>query len=495
CSFWDVCQNGSSCPHIIHFDDKTYAEYCSVYRRSQRHAQEEIQTEEWVKLSRNNTIKSMQCSLASLQKKLQSYLLHQLITHVELIDDLLCVTISSKTIRHNVSPDIQEEELEEEVELRCPVSPPFTVGYFIQCLDQMHRSLSPYLYNIQGWRKVPMVRIEEGMWSVRVSKEVFSLAPRVAPVLASPPKSLLAGEDHLLVIDGSSLLTRGYYATERTAELKTSSGLHTNAVYVMVRMLFQLLRDFRPTHVAIGWDVSRQNTWRKKRYDAYKANRSEKPPALKEQFGTAQKLFQEMGIYQYSHPEFEADDVIGTLVHRWKQEIKSQVSMISGDKDLLQLLDHHVRLYLPKKGVEEMDVYSMDRLKEFEFTHPRQFLELKGIMGDTSDNLPGVKGIGEKRAYPLIQQYHTLENIYEHLQDIAQDRQLKSTAPRLELGREDAFLSRDLATIRHDVPGLEGVQWDRMIRKVNRVAMYEAFERLEFKQLIQEIREGKYRAS
>lgn len=247
----------------------------------------------------------------------------------------------------------------------------------------------------------------------------------------------------VLIIDGMGLVFRAYYSFIQRP-LRTSLGKNTSALYGFVRMLNRLIKDLQPYSLVVTYDVGRR-TFRNELYQDYKAHRPEAPDELREQIPEIQALVEAMGLPFYYKEGYEADDVIGTLAEAWKQEY--DVRIVSGDKDLFQLVDDRVRILALVKGVT--DVRDLDREGVFELkgVYPEQIVDYLAILGDSSDNIPGVKGIGEKGAVKLLQEYGSLDEIYREL-----DRIKGAVQTRLTESRDAAYLSRDLATIRRDVP-------------------------------------------
>ncbi len=260
--------------------------------------------------------------------------------------------------------------------------------------------------------------------------------------------------DLLLLIDGNNLVFRAYYAFERQG-LRTRTGQHTGALFGFARMLLKLLRDLDPSHAAVAFDVSR-DTFRKKMYPDYKAQRRPTPADLLTQLPLAHELVLAMGLPLLKHDDYEADDVIGTAAAEARQRMP--VHILTGDRDLLQLLAENVTVELCVKGISETRKFDVAAFaSEYGFP-PGNLPDLKGLMGDTSDNIPGIRGIGEKKATPLVQKYRNLETLYERLVEVANPRMNE----QLATGKADAMLSRDLATIRCDVPGIDvaqGCRW------------------------------------
>ena len=250
----------------------------------------------------------------------------------------------------------------------------------------------------------------------------------------------------VLLIDGNSLLFRAFYATFYGGGMVLTSkeGVPTNAIYSFSNMLTHLLKT-KYDYNLVAFDPHKP-TFRHLKYDDYKAGRSETPQELLIQFPLAKEMLKLMGLFPYELEGYEADDIIGTMA-RISKEKGYQVDIFSGDRDLLQLIDDNVTVNLTKKGVTELKKMTKEALKEEMGIEPLQIIDLKSLMGDKSDNIPGVKGVGEKTALKLLEEYQTLENVLEHIDEIK--GKLKE---KIETYKEDAIMSKDLATIYQEVP-------------------------------------------
>lgn len=249
-----------------------------------------------------------------------------------------------------------------------------------------------------------------------------------------------------MLIDGSSMLVRAYFATAYSGRLRqTQSGVYTNAVLGFLNMMLGGIDAFGPTHLFVAWDVSR-DTFRRTLYPDYKGTRGELPSEMLEQFDTMQRVLDSVGVAQAADEQFEADDLIGTMAHLATEEGLS-TTVLTGDHDALQLVSPAVTVAIMKRGVTERIDYTPEVLLEQWGLTAQQIPDLKGLMGDTSDNIPGVPGIGEKTAKKLLASHVSLEEIYEHLDEFT--GKLKE---RLVTHQELAFLSRQLATIVRDIP-------------------------------------------
>lgn len=247
----------------------------------------------------------------------------------------------------------------------------------------------------------------------------------------------------LVLIDGNSILYRAFFALPL---LSNDKGVYTNAVFGFTKMLFKILEDEKPTHLLVAFDAGK-TTFRHKTYAEYKGGRQKTPPELSEQFNLVKELLDASSIKHYQLDQYEADDIIGTLTREGEKE-GFNVQVITGDKDMLQLVSEHTQVQLTKKGLSEIDAYTPSFLKEKLALDPSQIIDMKALMGDNSDNIPGVPGVGEKTAIKLLKQFETLENIYENLDQVS-GKKLKE---KLEVNKEAAFMSRELVTINQKSP-------------------------------------------
>jgi 5'-3' exonuclease len=279
----------------------------------------------------------------------------------------------------------------------------------------------------------------------------------------------------VLLVDGMALLFRGYYSTSYSGYiLKTSAGLPTNAVFGFVKYLLDAIQTFKPTHVVCCWDMG-SKTFRNEKFDAYKANRGDAPEELIPQFDLVKEVTASFNIPNVGLIGYEADDCIGTLARTYSEFTKVQI--LTGDHDMLQLVNENTEVIIMKKGQSNYRVYTLDTLMEEKSLTPEQIIDLKGLTGDTADNYPGVKGIGEKTAVKLLLEYQTIDGILENLAALP-----KSVRAKIEAELDMLHLSRDLARIRLDVPvacAIEDCTWS-----MERDKVVSKFEELEFKGLM-----------
>lgn len=280
----------------------------------------------------------------------------------------------------------------------------------------------------------------------------------------------------LLLIDGHSILNRAFYGLP---DLSNSQGLHTNAILGFLNILFKVMEEEQPTHLCVAFDVH-QPTFRHLRYEAYKGTRKPMPEELRQQVPVMKEVLHAMRIRTVEQGGLEADDIIGTLSRIGKAE-GCQVTILSGDRDLLQLATDDILVRIPKtkaSGTTIENYYAADVQERYQVT-PVEFIDLKGLMGDTSDNIPGVPGIGEKTAAKIITEFHSIENAYEHIEEIKPNRAKEN----LRAYYDQALLSKELATICLDCP-LEVHLDDMKIGEFFNEKSYELFKKLELKSIL-----------
>lgn len=247
----------------------------------------------------------------------------------------------------------------------------------------------------------------------------------------------------LVLIDGNSIIYRAFFALPL---LNNDKGVYTNAVYGFTTMLLRILEEQKPTHLLVAFDAGK-TTFRHETYTAYKGGRQKTPPELSEQFPILKEVLDAFSIIHYELNQYEADDIIGTLAKQ-SNDRHWETMVISGDKDLLQLVSDHVTVTLTRKGISQIEAYTPAFLQEKMELTPSQIIDLKALMGDSSDNIPGVPGVGQKTATKLLKTYPTLEDVYEHIDEIS-GKKLKE---KLINHKADAFMSKELATINCDSP-------------------------------------------
>lgn len=281
----------------------------------------------------------------------------------------------------------------------------------------------------------------------------------------------------LVLIDGHSILNRAFYGVP---DLSNSQGLHTNAVYGFLNILFKLLEEEKPDYLAVAFDVHAP-TFRHELYDAYKGTRKPMPEELREQVPVMKEVLKAMQVVILEQPGLEADDILGTLAKKAEAE-GMEVSLVSGDRDLLQIATDRIKIRIPRTRMgrtEIEDYYAKDVEAAYQVT-PAQFIELKALMGDTADNIPGVPKVGEKTATALMTEYGSLENIYAHVEEISK----KSIRESLQANKDLADLSKVLATIKTDCGVSLEYEKARAENYFNQES-YTIFKQLEFKNLLQ----------
>ena len=280
----------------------------------------------------------------------------------------------------------------------------------------------------------------------------------------------------LVLIDGHSILNRAFYGVP---ELTNAQGLHTNAVYGFLNIMFKILEEEKPDYLAVAFDVHAP-TFRHEMYEAYKGTRKPMPEELREQVPVMKDVLHAMGIVIMEQAGLEADDILGTLAKK-AQSAGVEVALVSGDRDLLQISDEHIKIRIPKTKMgktEIEDYYPEDVRKAYEVT-PLQFIELKALMGDTADNIPGVPKVGQKTATELMVAYGSLDNIYAHVEEISK----KSIRESLIENKALAELSKTLATIKTDCD----VNLDFEAAKAEDFytpEAYQLFKQLEFRNML-----------
>ncbi|MEN1969463.1 5'-3' exonuclease H3TH domain-containing protein [Lentibacillus sp. N15] len=284
----------------------------------------------------------------------------------------------------------------------------------------------------------------------------------------------MAKSNKIMLVDGMALLFRGFYATAfRGNFMKTSQGVPTNGIYQFLRYFLDAVDKFTPTHVICCWDMG-SKTFRTDLFTDYKANRGEPPEELIPQFDLIKEVVAAFDMPNVGVVNFEADDCIGTLAQLHKTE--NDVLILTGDQDILQLVDNGISVAIMKKGQGNYDVFTIDNFYDKRGITPKQVIDLKGLMGDSSDNYPGVKGIGEKTALKLIQEYESIDNMLVNI-----DQLPTGIRNKIETNLDMLHLSRELAKIKCDVPvtcPLETAVWQYDKTKLNAT-----FRELEFKHM------------
>lgn len=282
--------------------------------------------------------------------------------------------------------------------------------------------------------------------------------------------------EKIVLIDGHSILNRAFYGVP---DLTNADGLHTNAVYGFLNIMFKILDQEKPEYLTVAFDVHAP-TFRHEMFEEYKGTRKPMAEELRQQVPVIKEVLQAMGVKIVEKAGLEADDILGTI-SRMSERRGLEVSVISGDRDLLQLATEHVKIRIPKtkKGQTEIeDYYAEDVLNAYQVT-PTEFIDLKALMGDTSDNIPGLPGVGEKTATKIITEYHSIENAHEHASELKPPRASKAIIEHWDL----AVLSKTLATIKLDAE-IDYEFADAKLGNLYTDEAYVYFQKLQFKNLL-----------
>ena len=282
----------------------------------------------------------------------------------------------------------------------------------------------------------------------------------------------------IILVDGNNLLFRSFFATAyQGVIMKNSKGFPTNALYGFINMMNRIIKEENPSYIMVAFDKGK--TFRHDKYDDYKAGRAAMPDELKLQFPKAKEVLEAMGIKYYEIDNYEADDIIGTLAKKVDEEDEFVATIVSSDKDLLQLISDEVVVKLLKSNDHIM--MTKEEFKNVYGLDPIKMIDLKALMGDSSDNIPGVKGIGEKTAIKLLSEYDSLDGLYDHIDEIK-----GKTKEKLEHDKDNAYMSYDLATIYRNVP-LDFDLEDCVYNGYDSIKFKEELEELEFYSLLKKI--------
>ena len=268
--------------------------------------------------------------------------------------------------------------------------------------------------------------------------------------------------EKLVLIDGNSILNRAFYGTMGTKIMMTEEGTYTNAIYGFLSIMFKIIEDIKPEYMTIAFDL-KAPTHRHKMYDGYKANRKGMPNELASQMPILKEILNAMNINIVEKEGYEADDILGTLA-KWGQSENLDVTILTGDRDSFQLVDKNIKVRIPhtSQGKTETEDFDISKVLEKYGVYPKDLIEVKGLAGDSSDNIPGIPGVGEKTAINLVKEYKNIEGIYENI-----DKLKGKLKERVEQNRDLAYLSRTLGTIDIDAPimrnleEMELVEWDK----------------------------------
>ena len=285
----------------------------------------------------------------------------------------------------------------------------------------------------------------------------------------------------LLLIDGNSVAFRAFYALYRQLEnFRNPEGLHTNAIYTFKNMLDVLLNDVKPDHVLVAFDAGK-TTFRNNVYADYKGGRQKTPGELSEQLPYIQELLHDLGISTYELENYEADDIIGTF-SRIGEKNGFDVTIVTGDKDLTQLATEKTTVMVTKSGVMNLEAYTPEHMKEVNGVTPTEFIDMKALMGDNSDNYPGVTKVGPKKASQLVQEYGSVENLYDHIDEMKQSK-LKEN---LLNDKDKALLGKKLATIDCQTPVTIGID-DIKRKDVDYPKLRRFYEKMSFRKFLSEL--------
>ena len=290
--------------------------------------------------------------------------------------------------------------------------------------------------------------------------------------------------EKLLVIDGNSIINRAFYGIMGNQMLMTTDGRYTNAVYGFLAILFRTLEEIKPDYIAIAFDL-RAPTKRHLLYKEYKGTRKGMPDELAEQMPLLKEVLRAMNITIIEKEGYEADDILGTLA-TMASNANMEAVILSGDRDTFQLINKNINVLIPhtKAGKTETEIYNEDKIQEIYGLEPKKLIEIKGLMGDTSDNIPGIPGVGEKTALKLIKEFGSIEGIYEKVESGEQDIIKGALKEKVILNKEKAFLSKELGTIDVNAPienkleGLKIQEWDKQ-------KVLEIFKELKFNRYIE----------
>src|SRR5690625_559680 len=271
----------------------------------------------------------------------------------------------------------------------------------------------------------------------------------------------------VLLVDGMALLFRGYFATAFTGNfMRNSQGIPLNGINQFLRYFLHATNTFAPSHVVCCWDMG-STTYRTEMFPKYKANRDEPPEELRPQFDLVKEVVASFDVPNIGIVNYEADDCIGTIAHQFKDQKDYEITILTGDLDMFQLVEDHVQVAIMRKGIGNYEIFSAENFYELKGIHPHQIVDLKGMMGDAADNYPGARGIGEKTGSKVLQKYDTVENVLDNIAELTPAMQ-----KRFQTDEDMLHLSRQLAKINCEVPleyVLEESLWQFNETQVNAV--------------------------
>lgn len=285
-------------------------------------------------------------------------------------------------------------------------------------------------------------------------------------------------KNKLLLVDGSSIAFRAFFAIQNIENFKNSSGLYTNAIYGFHTMLSNIIKKVSPTHILVAFDAGK-TTFRTEMFADYKGGRQKIVPEFREQLPFIREMLKHQGIHTYELANYEADDIIGTLAKQ-AEDADFEVEIFSGDRDLTQLTTEKTTVQITRKGVDNLETYTPEYMKEKLGINPTQLIDLKALMGDNSDNIPGVTKIGEKTGLKLITTYQSLENLYEHVDELKKSKMKENLINEKDI----AFLSKKLATIDTNSP-LEISVADLAVLPIETEALRLFYEQMNFNKFIE----------
>ncbi len=302
--------------------------------------------------------------------------------------------------------------------------------------------------------------------------------------LAKKKRKMVINMKRFIIIDGNAIIHRAYHALP---PMTTKKGLLVNAVYGFTSMLLRVWRDLKPEYIAVTFDMAGP-TFRHKKYEQYKATRVKADQELYDQIPLVHDLVSAFNIPIFEKQGYEADDVIGTVVKKNKSDANLEIMIVTGDKDTLQLIDDNVKVFTLRKGMSDTVIYDAEAVKEnFGFT-PEQTIDYKALRGDSSDNIPGVPGIGEKTAVELLQMFGSIKEIYKKLNKKGIETKIRpGVVKKLRDGEESAKISFDLATIDQNVPGVDFNLEDCRAKDFDREKVVKLFQELDFVSLLRRL--------
>ncbi|MFA7157099.1 MAG: DNA polymerase I [Bacilli bacterium] len=289
--------------------------------------------------------------------------------------------------------------------------------------------------------------------------------------------------DKLLIIDGNSILNRGFYGVSGSNLLRTKDGIYTNAIYGFLGIMQKVLKEQMPKYICASFDL-KAPTFRHKQYAEYKANRKGMPYELEMQMSYMKEILRLMNIFIIEKEGYEADDIVGTIAKQMKNEL--DVKILTGDRDSFQLVEDNINILLPHtvRGQTTMEIITPEVIKEKYGLEPIQMIQVKALMGDPSDNIPGVPGIGEKTALSLIKKYNSVDEIYSFIENNPEQKEIKGKQlENIKNNRPLAILSKELGTIMINVP-IEYTKKDLLQKNYNDAELYELLKRLELRTYI-----------